>query len=318
VGDKNDDKLERALEEATSLLDGVDAKQQVVTPVRRIVEVIRNYADELCTDVEFDGLTKTWALRCILRKTQESLETILLVVEEGTAYYAAPLLRPMCEELIFARYLHTLPGEDTKRFLGLKTLLEILQGIEAQANFFPKAQEQELPSDIYEEVRGRKGESNPVEPPDLDRRIESVKEELKNLGGDLGWGRRPNPSVKFMAEATDSLSEYEFFYHAASGSVHANTHHLGRMVWSNPHANGYSISNRNFSEYHYRFVLVYGAWLGIKIADEVRKTFPDEWPEADDDAYAVWVASLLVPNLSRRFPPLITEEELRSPEDPSD
>jgi hypothetical protein len=71
------------------------------------------------------------ALRCIIRKTQEALETILRIAEEDTAYYATPLLRPMCEELIFARYLQTLSDEDASQYLNLKISLEILEGIRA-------------------------------------------------------------------------------------------------------------------------------------------------------------------------------------------
>jgi Family of unknown function (DUF5677) len=310
VGDTRDERIERALEESTSLLSGTDPKQQLATPVHRIAEVIGSFADELCEGVGFDGPTTPWALRCIIRKTQESLETILHLAEEGTAYYATPLLRPMCEELIFARYLQILSEEDARRYLDLKTILEILQGMKAQIDFFPKAQEKVLPSHIYEEVRERSGTSHPTEPPDLDRRISLLKGELRDLGRKLGWDSSHYPSVKFMAEETDSLSEYEFFYHAASGSVHANTHHLGRMVWGDPEANRYSISNRNFNQYYYRFVLFYGAWLAMQITDEVRKSFPDEWPESDEDAYAVLAAFLLVPNLMHRFPPLVTEEEL--------
>ena len=317
MGDKREQKRESALEEASSLLSDGNANQQLVTPVRRIAGVIGTFADELSEGGEFDGLTTPWALRCIIRKTQEALETVLRIAEEGIAYYATPLLRPMCEELIFARYLRTLTEEDAKRYLELKTILEILQGIKAQRDFFPKAQEEVLPSHIYEEVHGREGKSHPVEPPDLDYRITLIKRELKDLGKKLGWDRSQYPSVKFMAEATDSLSEYEFFYHAASGSVHANTHHLARMVWGNAQANKYSISNRNFNEYYHRFVLVYGTWLGMEITNEVRNSFPNEWPEADEDAYDIWVAFLLVPNLMRQFPPLVTEEELRGSGDPS-
>jgi hypothetical protein len=109
---------------------------------------------------------------------------------------------------------------------------------------------------MYEDARDKEGVSHPLVPPDLDCRISSLQTQLGNLGRELGWGRgRRFPNVKFIAETTNSLSEYEVFYHAASGSVHANTHHLGRIFWGDAHANKFSISNRNFNNYSY-FVLM--------------------------------------------------------------
>lgn len=309
-----DVKREQALRQFSELVESADPHKQLITPAQEIAKIIRSFADGLCEDVEFDGLTLSWALRCIIRKTHESLETVIHVAEITSSYYASPLLRSICEELIFIRYLRTLSESDAGYYLGLKTSLEILENIKAQDSFFPKAQEKLLPRKDYEEVREQHGVSNPPKPLHLDEQIKYRKKELKDLGQRLGWGKRISPSVKFMAENTNSLDEYDFFYRATSGSVHANSHHLARMMWGDPVKNSYSISNSNFDQYYFRFVLVYGAWLAVQVTDEIKAHFPDMWPEEEDDVYSIWIAFLLIPNLRKRFPPLVTEEELRSPE----
>ena len=58
-------------------------------------------------------------------------------------------------------------------------------------------------------------------------------------------------------------------------------------------------------------LLVYGAWLTIGVAEEIKKEFPDKWPEEEEDSYSIWLAFLIEPAVRHCFPPIVTKNELR-------
>ena|SRR3989442_701187 len=155
-------------------------------------------------------------LRCIVRKAYESMLAILDLARLRHSLPAMSLLRSMCEELIFAKFIKTLPSEDAETYLNQKSILEILQGQEAQAAFF--SSNRSVPSTKNHTDNEHLEEQREL----MKRRMEVPKQKLRELGNRLGWGRRESPKVKYMAEKTGNLEIYDFFYHAASGSVHAS------------------------------------------------------------------------------------------------
>src|SRR2546421_8393781 len=66
-------------------------------------------------------------LRCIIRKAYESMLAILDLVRLRHSLPAMSLLRSMCEELIFAKFIKSLPSEDAEAFLKEKTMFELLK-----------------------------------------------------------------------------------------------------------------------------------------------------------------------------------------------
>jgi hypothetical protein len=306
MADSGNQRLEEVQAELRRLNEG-DRDVYMLTAARGLLEVVEGFVDRVCTGVEVNGpadFSTSLILRCIAKKTQESLSTIVGLAEREQGYYAMALLRPMCEELIFARFLKTLPREDASKYIGYRIMLDLYEGLLAQKNFFDQAQEE---WSIEESWRG---EPHSGEIQDLPTKVVEQKDELRKFGSRHSWGSRPSPSVKQMAERTDSLAEYEFFYHAASNAVHANLHHLGRMVWKNFDKGVVSITNKNFDAYYRAFVLTYGVWLTHEVMNEVMEEFPDQWREEDRDIYATWLGALIVPAISLRRPPIVTTEEL--------
>lgn len=243
-------------------------------------------------------------LRCVARKTQESLISIIELVDRQQAYYAMPLLRPMCEELIFIRFMKTLPREEVDEYLWNRVILDLLKGLGQQRDFFDEAQK-EYPIEIRQRFKPHQGETQ-----DLDSRIEEQTGKLKIFGKKHGWGNKVAPTVEHMAKATNINAEYEFFYRATSSAVHANLHHLGRMVWGDI-AVGMSITNKNFDAYYRKFALTYGAWLATKAMDEIREEFPEQWRQGGKPDYGIWRDFVIFVVSATRFPPIVTEEELR-------
>src|SRR5258708_553243 len=123
-------------------------------------------------------------LRCIVRKAYESMLAVLDLVRLRHSLPAMSLLRSMCEELIFAKFIKSLPSEDAETYLHQTTLLELHKGLEAQAVFFSAR-------------RSVSSSGNPTDNKRLEEQkellkklIEAPRQRLKELGKKLGWGKR--------------------------------------------------------------------------------------------------------------------------------
>jgi hypothetical protein len=243
-------------------------------------------------------------LRCIVRKAYESMLAVLDLVRLRHSLPAMSLLRSMCEELIFAKFIKSLPSEDAETYLHQTTLLELHKGLEAQAVFFSAR-------------RSVSSSGNPTDNKRLEEQkellkklIEASRQRLKELGKKLGWGK--SPSIRYMAEQTGSLEIYNFYYHAASSSVHASLQNLLRMVWGNPETGQFSITNMHCERYYRKVVIAYGAILFAEIMEAVKDSFLNMWEGVDYEAYQEKVAFII--NFT---PPIVTQEELnwRGPSD---
>lgn len=302
-----DDSRKRAQDETCRLLEQGDPETLISTAAQRVLESVEHFVDAICNGVPFASLSDfnvSLLLRCVARKSQESLMSITKLVVDEQTYYAMPLLRPMCEELIFIRFMKSLPREEANDYLWRRLSLDLLEGLKAQRGFFDKLQD-EYPYDVREKYRPHRRETQ-----DLPTKISEQRTALKDMGKRLGWGNRYAPSVKYMAESTGSDDEYGFFYHATSSAVHANLHHVGRMVWGDLDQ-GVVITNENFAAYYRHFALTYGAWLTAKIMDEVNTEFPEQWHNGALVDYDIWRDFVQFIVGATRFPPIVTEEELR-------
>ncbi len=302
-------KREEALKIVGHLLEERDEDLRLLISAKELLKTQTKFINRISEEIENPDIDTSLVIRCVAKKTQESLSSIVALVEDDRAYYGIPLLRPMCEELIFVRFIKTLPTNEANEFLREKSHLELLEGLKAQGEFFTKQQE------LFLRNRPPEPKKHPAETKHLAPLIKEQKRKLKDLGRTLGWVQRakdrPLPTVRYMAKITDSLDAYEFFYHAASSAVHANLHNLFRMVWGNRETNLHSITNRNFDTYYRKFALVYGAWVATEVVFEIINQFPDKWPKEEDDAYNIWLAFLIEPAVRHCFPPIVTERELR-------
>lgn len=238
-------------------------------------------------------------LRCIVRKAYESMLAILDLARLRHSLPAMSLLRSMCEELIFAKFIKTLPSEDAETYLNEKAMLEILQGQKAQLVYFSSRQSLPTPENSKNHERLEKQK-------ELRKKlIEVPRQRLKELGEKLGWGKKDSPTIRGMAEKTGSLDIYNFFYQAASSSVHASLQNLLRMVWGDPETGQFSITNMNYERYYRSVVIVYGATLFAEIMEAVKDSFLDMWEGVDYAAYQEKVAFII--NFT---PPIVTQKEL--------
>jgi Family of unknown function (DUF5677) len=296
--------LDEVSNQIKALLDAGDTDKTCLAATKRIHEIAKAVADQVCRNVDVSA-SAALVIRCIARKTDEALAALIELVERGHAYAAATMLRQMCEELIFAKFILSLPREEADEFIRLRTSLECYEGIEAQEDFFTAQQR----------VYGVADSSDPrliVRLPDSARRIgDALRSKLKALGKRVGWGSKPKPTVKQMAERSGMTDVYGFFYHASSSSVHASLHHLLRMVWFDRATNAASITNRNFQQYYQRFALIYGSWIASKVIDVVTQEFPGSLPQELDQPFNIWLALTVIPAVAQRAPPIVTREEIR-------
>lgn len=302
------------LEETAGLLRKGEAEAYISTSVDKILKSIEGFVDAICKDVPITDQPSdfgvSYLLRCAVKRAQESLIAITELTKGSQAYYAMPLLRPICEDFIFIRYMKFLPRKEADAYLYEKVMLDLLEGVEAQRSFFDTVQK-DYPNNVRERFKPHHWEAQ-----DLLIKISEQKTRLKVIGKKLGWGNQPAPKVKYMAEKTGIDEEYAFFYRATSSAVHSNLHYIWRMVWGDPEV-GMVITNKNFDVYYRHFVLTYGTWLTTAIVDEVSEEFTEQWSEAAEDAfvdYDIWRDFVKFMVGATRFPPIVTEVELRWPE----
>jgi hypothetical protein len=101
-------------------------------------QIFSKFVDRIGTDIKYTHVSVDLVSRCIAIKAHETLAAIIKLVSGEKSYSAMTLLRPMCEELIFIRYLKAIPNEDAEEYLYRRSDLEILQGLKAQQEFSPE------------------------------------------------------------------------------------------------------------------------------------------------------------------------------------
>jgi Family of unknown function (DUF5677) len=296
---------EETLERVSALLEQGDADKAALESAKMLLEIYSVFLEQICRDVKSPDFSVDLIIRCIARKAEEGLRAIVTLVEAGQPYSAMPLLRPMCEEYLLTEFLLSLNEAEANEVLKEKSKLDILQGIWAQGSFFPKAAEIFHFDDFVEDA------SLPERLKMLSSEIDSQKSKLRALGQRLNWGKRPFPTAKQMAEKTDNLPIYEFFYHAASSAAHASLHHLGRMVWGDSRSGVYSITNQNFGQYYGRFALIYGCWLSCATMSIIRQRFHDDWPSELEDSFSILFAFCVKRSIIQKAPGIVTDYELR-------
>ena len=195
--------------------------------------------------------------RAVLVRQHEGLQSMLLLMRHERGYAAVPLLRPACDELIWLRYLHTLPIEDANRLLNLRANQEMGRSIAAQQQF---AGSKDMRGLGFGKAFVR--HSNRV--------LRLVEAEMVALSHTYGWDirttgtveRSDGPGTPFMARATKTEPLYNFLFSATSRSVHFSLSELLRRAWGAP-GGEVSITSAHFTNYWSRFCLYWGSYLFI-------------------------------------------------------
>jgi hypothetical protein len=230
----------------------------------------------------------------IIRRQFEFLETIALLAENGRGYAGAPLLRPACEERIWAKYLRQIDPPDAEKLILVMNMYETNRNLEAQENYTSPAIMQEL--GLTEHIQRSRGI------------IENVMNDIQQLGQRLSWDarnvtRKELPSIWWIAKETGLEKLYRFLYHGTSRYVHFNSVELMRRIWGR--SGLMNLDSVTYSDYWAAFSLYWGLQLYLQTAHEI---FPSEHVIADADSPVVAEAVKTISDHGAI--PLITAEEL--------
>lgn len=279
------------------------ADHTILVAARRLVEAAEEAVHQAARDIDASrGWNREVVYRCILVRTHKAFSSLLTLVENGFPYNARLLLRPMAEDHIFLGWLSSLDADVADEFVRLRALDDLLDGCEVQHRFLPRAYADMGVDPVPPGASGLHSRPSPN-----GRQV--VGEALKRLGKPLGWRAR-GPTVRQMAEESDRLPEYDFFYRASSRSVHSNLHEMGQMVSGD--AMGMTVSNERLSVLHSDFAIVYGTWLYGKTIFELARWVPTLRAPVESMRWSVWIAIVQV-GMARngRLPPIVSDHELR-------
>jgi DNA-binding phage protein len=280
----------------------LEAPNTILEASRRLLASSAGAVNSISQNVTVAGLSRDTIYRCIAVRAMESFTT-LLVLAESRGHHARLCLRPLIEDHIFLGWLRTLAEPAAEAFLRLRAICDVAHACEVQRDFLPKAYA----------VLG----VDPVPPgapglsiDHMDKVRTTAEAELRQIAKRHGWGRR-GPTVKAMAEATDRLDEYNFFYLASSRPVHSNLHEMGRMVWGDARTGLMSISSDPLASRHGHLAITYGCWIYSELMHELATCFSEIAEVVDSERWSVWLA-LVLTGVARNgmLPPLVWEREL--------
>ena len=226
--------------------------------VQLILDSMRTYVKEASelSWTQSDGFL-TLALRAILHKQFEALEVISHLVVQRKGFIAGPLLRPACEELIWASYLVSIPSDAAEELIPCIAQDEVLKSL--------RAQDQSAGRSVTKTL-GLLPHLQNAERAEIDRR-----KRLQVLGQWLNWPKRDVergqlPSIRWLAKSTNHQDTYKLIYHATSRFVHFSVAELLRRAWGNPYKKSVSISSDQFGAYWSQFSLHWGLILFLDTA----------------------------------------------------
>lgn len=203
--------------------------------------------------------------RAMLVRQYDSLVAITWMVKRHLGYATVPLLRPACEELLWAKYLRRINGDQAATLISCNLAQEVLRTLKAQEAYWGSAANAALglgPAfELYSSLQPQ------------------ARLELTALGKALRWPQRAvgegrPPSARYLAEQTDSVALYEFLYHATSQFVHYSPHQLLRRVWGQPGA--LTIQSSHVEEYYGAFALKWGTHLFMETLLSVQDSLPSD------------------------------------------
>lgn len=265
--------------------------QQVLDSFRPVVDKSREIPWQ-----PSDGILVI-VMHSILCRQFDLLEVISQLAAQGKGYAAGPLLRPACEEVIWIKYLRTIPPARAGRLLYCIAHKEYLESLRNQDTVAGRATTKVLGLEPYlhsctrQEVRYRSW--------------------MKNLAKKLNWpnncrtGKRL-PSMQWLAKTTNQLDLYQSIYHATSRFVHFSVGELLRRAWGVP--GQVSIHSGHFESYWAHVSLYWGLLLFVKYPWDAI----DIEEVAIDDEEKLMEAVNAIRHIGR--PPIVTAQELYWPE----
>jgi Family of unknown function (DUF5677) len=208
-------------------------------------------------DVSRGSISECGISGCALRASLvKSVEFAVLANGDDTSahsFFITATLRGICEDLIVLTFLDKLSVEDRNRAMALLSRSELAESIEAQGEFF-------------EAMRPWQ----PVIKPS-NQGVSETESELRQISTKLGWpGKKPWPTVWFMAKAASLTAVYSYLYSATSKWVHFSPHVLLRMGWGGKPYNAndeteWIFTTANFAKYYTEFNQVHSLLLLLRL-----------------------------------------------------
>lgn len=221
-------------------------------------------------DITTEGTFMTVLKGCFLR----AHEFALLAHDThkpGTAFFLAPALRGICEDLIALKYLGERHSVAERDELVLSMVRHRLgESIDKQVAFFEK--------------------TRPYQP-------------VFRLKEGVAFAKPKLPNVKAMAEAVRLTHIYDFIYSIASDVVHFNPRIVMRNSWGDHPI--YSNSSANFDSYYLDFSRIYSVYLYGLLADNFRSLL-----ELQSGATSIFGSLLSKIADAARWPEAVTFEEM--------
>ncbi|WP_240432639.1 DUF5677 domain-containing protein [Rubrobacter indicoceani] len=219
------------------------------SPHEQIVVLLGNLEDEISRISRHKVTDQNWFKGIKKASIAKSFEFCLEAYRRDTsdsAFFLAPSVRGICEDLITITYLQQLSEREQNRVTILKSKLASVEATEKQQRFF-ESERPWQPVVTYSNAAELK---------------QQLTAELKSIGENKNLWKKgtPFPSVYKMAEATKLSEVYDFIYNISSDIVHFNARILLRMGWGED-PRDVSFSTGNFSSYYLNMCCTYGLLL---------------------------------------------------------
>jgi hypothetical protein len=211
---------------------------------------IENYIDNATTCAVRPRAFFTPCLKASLAKCYEFNVAVRKNNYASPAFFWAPALRGMCEELIVLKFLTSLPRKDREKLIQLMMTHDVYTRINSQRKFFSASRPQQPVLTVS----------------DAETIVAETRIKMRQIWNIHGWPNLKHGAMPQIRQIAEKLGQtalatlYDYLYRFTSGTVHFSVQSLLRSGWGNlPERCRFSTTH--FHQYFSAFASVYGAFL---------------------------------------------------------
>jgi hypothetical protein len=190
--------------------------------VRNILPALRDLfqvEDLRWADVEKD--LRLLVINHVIRRQLEALEASLNLASADLGHLSVSFIRPALEEMIWVKYLSSLPLATSQRLLLALANYDSLRSLNAQRAYVGD----EAMHDLWYTPGFLKA---------VEKKLPTVEGELVRLRKELKWSGGRIPSTDWIAEAVSEQRIYKYLHAATSRSLHFSAGEILRRGWGHP------------------------------------------------------------------------------------